>query len=78
MQASTSADLRRPLFIDGITTAATVSDLSGRGVGRDALLECILAFEKRAIDTARGKGTTLPVTLPQSATRSLSAMAAAA
>ncbi len=77
--ASTPAELEHVLFLDGVTTTESVSDLSGRGVGMGALMEGILALDGAVeIDTERGKGTTLRMTFPQSAARSLSAIAAAA
>ena len=77
--AATTADLQRALFVGGVSTADTVSDISGRGVGMGALLEGILQLGgDLTIDTVPGRGTTLRMTFPQSAARSLSAMSAAA
>lgn len=73
------AHLQRALFVDGLTTADSVSDVSGRGVGMGALLEGIMALGgELAIETELGKGTTLRMTFPQSSARSLSTISAAA
>jgi two-component system chemotaxis sensor kinase CheA len=79
LAASTPAELQRALFVGGVSTADVVSDLSGRGVGMGALLEGIVQLEgELTIDSVPGRGTTLRMTFPQSAGRSLSAMSAAA
>ena len=54
------------IFAPGLSTAATVSDISGRGVGMDVVRTGIEALGGRvAISSLAGKGTTLRLTLPQ-------------
>ena len=54
------------IFAPGLSTAATVSDISGRGVGMDVVRTGIEALGGRvAISSLAGKGTILRLTLPQ-------------
>lgn len=64
----TPADLERALFSDGMTTAASVTEISGRGVGMGALLAATeqLGGELR-IHSKRREGTTLRFVFPTAA-----------
>ncbi|SDG05943.1 chemotaxis protein CheA [Sulfitobacter delicatus] len=53
------------LFLPGFSTASTVSDLSGRGVGMDVVRTAIQALGGRiAITSTPGKGTIFSISLP--------------
>ena len=53
------------LFLPGFSTAAKVSDLSGRGVGMDVVKRAIQGLGgKISIRSAPGKGTTFSISLP--------------
>jgi two-component system chemotaxis sensor kinase CheA len=66
---STQQDLERALFLDGVSTAATVTDLSGRGVGLGALLESTRALGGDIdVWSAPGAGTCLRMIFPLKAT----------
>jgi two-component system chemotaxis sensor kinase CheA len=55
------------VFAAGFSTAATVSDVSGRGVGMDVVREAVeKAGGKITLASALGQGTTLRLTLPLS------------
>lgn len=55
------------LFQPGLSTAATVTDVSGRGVGMDVVRRQIVETGGRIeVETERGKGTTFRVLLPHS------------
>ena len=59
------ADIDALLFLPGFSTAATVSSLSGRGVGMDVVRSAILALGGRiGITSTPGEGTTLRISLP--------------
>jgi chemosensory pili system protein ChpA (sensor histidine kinase/response regulator) len=59
------ADLAQLVFVSGLSTAESVSELSGRGVGMDVVRSEIAAINGRVdIISARGKGTTFTVYLP--------------
>jgi two-component system chemotaxis sensor kinase CheA len=59
------ADIHRLIFQPGFSTAAKVTELSGRGVGMDVVRRNIEALRGRIdIQTARGKGTTFSIQLP--------------
>jgi two-component system chemotaxis sensor kinase CheA len=61
-----AADL---VFLPGLTTAAAVSAVSGRGVGMDAVRDAVEALGGRiALRSAPGAGSTVRLTLPQGAT----------
>ena len=58
-------DLFNLIFEPGFSTAATVSNISGRGVGMDVVKRNITELRGRIdIDSELGKGTTLRITLP--------------
>ncbi|WP_299369546.1 chemotaxis protein CheA [uncultured Tateyamaria sp.] len=53
------------LFMPGFSTASTVSDLSGRGVGMDVVRTAIQALGGRiSITSTQGAGTTFSISLP--------------
>lgn len=65
LDVSTPRALLQTLFSDGVSTAAAVSDVSGRGVGTSALLAEVLRMEGRLeMSTETGKGTRLTLFLP--------------
>ena len=56
------------LFSPGFSTARTVTDVSGRGVGLDAVRASIAAFGGTVVlDSVRGQGSTFRLLLPQRA-----------
>jgi two-component system chemotaxis sensor kinase CheA len=61
----TRADLVEAVFAPGFSTAETISEISGRGVGMSAVLEACRALDGEcAIDSEAGQGTRLTFTLP--------------
>ena len=53
------------IFEPGLSTAAAVSDISGRGVGLDVVRRNILTLNGNlTVDTAPGRGTTFVIRLP--------------
>jgi two-component system, chemotaxis family, sensor kinase CheA len=70
LPATSSLDLERALFIDGITTAASVTDVSGRGVGMGALLSATEELGgSLSIKSTLHEGTTMRFSFPASAQR---------
>ncbi|MEO6598360.1 MAG: Hpt domain-containing protein [Polyangiaceae bacterium] len=68
LPAATRADLERALFVDGISTAAEVTDISGRGVGMGALLAATQRLGgSLTIESTLNVGTTLRFCFPPSA-----------
>jgi two-component system, chemotaxis family, sensor kinase CheA len=68
LPAKTQEDLDRALFADGVSTAASVTDVSGRGIGMGALLEGTRALGGEVIvKSTPGQGTVLRFTFPTSA-----------
>lgn len=62
-------ELLNLLFASGVSTAATVSDISGRGVGMDVVRRGIdQAGGRIALETTQGEGTRITVSLPMSVT----------
>jgi len=65
LEAMSQAEIVNLIFLPGFSTAATVTDISGRGVGMDVVRT---NFTKLGgvidIDTTPGKGTTFRVKLP--------------
>ncbi|MGA9526165.1 MAG: chemotaxis protein CheA [Myxococcaceae bacterium] len=58
-------ELQGMIFLPGISTAGTVSELSGRGVGLDVVKTNIANLSGLInLDSEPGKGTTLAITLP--------------
>ncbi len=65
LPAITHADLENALFDDGVSTAAVVTDLSGRGVGMGALLDATRALGGNVrVESIRGEGTLLRLVFP--------------
>jgi len=61
----TEAEVIDLVFAPGFSTAATLSDVSGRGVGMDAARAAIERMGGRAtLDSRPGRGTTARLTLP--------------
>ncbi len=55
------------IFLPGLSTAEVVSDVSGRGVGMDAVREAIAALRGRLdVQSALGQGSTFTIRLPVS------------
>lgn len=63
----TSDQIRRLIFVQGISTASKLTEISGRGVGMDIVLRTVQALRGR-IDIASelGKGTSISMTIPTS------------
>lgn len=58
-------ELLELIFLPGFSTAAEVTDLSGRGVGMDVVKRKITEIRGEVeIESAQGKGTTLTIKLP--------------
>ncbi|MXQ06898.1 chemotaxis protein CheA [Alphaproteobacteria bacterium GH1-50] len=63
--ALTDGEIDQLLFMPGFSTATTVSNLSGRGVGMDVVKNAITALGGRiSITSHAGKGTTFSISLP--------------
>jgi two-component system, chemotaxis family, sensor kinase CheA len=66
--AAPDGDVADPIdliFQSGVSTAARVSSVSGRGVGMDAVAAAVAELGGEiAVETARGVGTTVRLTLP--------------
>jgi two-component system, chemotaxis family, sensor kinase CheA len=78
LTTKTPEDLKNALFVDGVSTAASVTDLSGRGVGMGALLAGTRALGgDLAVHSTPGQGTTLRFTFPASAGRTRDSIAPA-
>lgn len=59
------AEIDKLIFLPGFSTAAKVTDLSGRGVGMDVVRSAIQGLGGRInITSAPGKGTTMSISLP--------------
>jgi two-component system chemotaxis sensor kinase CheA len=64
-RALTDSEIFNFVFEPGFSTAAKVTNLSGRGVGLDVVKRNITALRGSfAVDSAEGKGTTITVRLP--------------
>ena len=63
--ALSDGEIDQLLFMPGFSTATTVSNLSGRGVGMDVVKNAITALGGRiSITSHSGKGTTFSISLP--------------
>lgn len=61
----TDAQINNLIFLPGFSTADSVTDISGRGVGMDVVKKNIDALNGRVfIRTEQGKGTTISIKLP--------------
>lgn len=79
MPARSAADLNSCLFADGVSTAASVTELSGRGVGMGALLHATRSLGGELdVRSVPGKGTRLRMTFPRHAGAQTNASSAAA
>jgi two-component system chemotaxis sensor kinase CheA len=79
LPAVTQTDLSKSLFVDGFTTAQSVTDLSGRGVGMGALLHATHALGGEVtIDSTNGQGTRLRMIFPKVANHTLRTASVAA
>ncbi|SFV37187.1 chemotaxis protein CheA [Hyphomicrobium facile] len=59
------SDIDNLLFLPGFSTAATISNISGRGVGMDVVKRSILALGGRiSISSRPGQGSTFSMSLP--------------
>ncbi len=64
-QELTREEVLRLIFHPGMSTAANVTNISGRGVGMDVVLRNIEALRGRVeLDSEPGKGTTVRIILP--------------
>jgi two-component system, chemotaxis family, sensor kinase CheA len=65
LAASTTRDLNEALFTSGVSTAKDLSDISGRGVGLDALrAACHRLGGRLEIESETGRGSTVRCTIP--------------
>lgn len=61
----TDQEIDNLLFLPGFSTASTITDLSGRGVGMDVVQSAIRRLGGRvAVSSVPGRGTTMSVSLP--------------
>lgn len=66
LAAMTDSQKLQLIFVDGLSTAETTTDISGRGVGMGAVLEAVgKAGGTLHVDSALGHGTTVEVRLPK-------------
>ncbi len=67
LDAMSDAELVQLVFAPGFSTAASVSDVSGRGVGMDAVRSAVEALSGSVrLDSQPGRGTAVTLTLPLS------------
>ena len=65
LAAASEQDLLDLIFMPGFSTKEAVTDLSGRGVGMDAVLSSVERIGGRVgVESALGKGATFRLTLP--------------
>jgi two-component system, chemotaxis family, sensor kinase CheA len=65
LPAETRADLARAVFADGVSTAGTVSQASGRGVGMSAVEEsCVALGGSASVESELGRGTRFRFVFP--------------
>jgi two-component system chemotaxis sensor kinase CheA len=64
-EALSEEDVFKLIFLPGFSTARTVTELSGRGVGLDVVRTSVEALRGRVeVQTGRGKGTVIRLRLP--------------
>lgn len=64
--SDTPADLLQALFRDGLSTAESVTDLSGRGIGMGALLDATMALDGTvSVESSVGAGTLVRMCFPR-------------
>jgi two-component system chemotaxis sensor kinase CheA len=79
LPTDTQLDLERALFSDGISTAASVDELAGRGVGLSAVREvCLSRRGNIAVSSVSGQGASFKFSWPVSEFKSLSILEAGA
>ncbi|MBH23739.1 MAG: chemotaxis protein CheA [Myxococcales bacterium] len=67
LQSMSEAQVMRLLFAPGFSTNSEVSELSGRGVGMDVVNTMVMrASGELEVDSVKGEGTTIRITLPLS------------
>lgn len=65
LSTATREDLEHALFVDGVSTAASVTDVSGRGVGMGALLDATKAMGGQlSVRSESQRGTALQFSFP--------------
>ena len=65
LERMSDRDLRQLVFLPGFSTAQTISDISGRGVGMDVVRCAIERLGGNVVlDSVAGMGTTLDIQLP--------------
>jgi two-component system chemotaxis sensor kinase CheA len=63
----TSDQIRRLIFVQGVSTASKLTEISGRGVGMDIVLRTVQSLRGRIdIESELGKGTAIAMTIPTS------------
>jgi two-component system, chemotaxis family, sensor kinase CheA len=63
--AMSDADVHRLIFVQGFSTAAAVTELSGRGVGLDVVKRTVERLEGTvSVDSTPGRGSTFTLRLP--------------
>ena len=76
---ATQTEVETALFATGLTTATTVSDVSGRGIGMGSLLEATNALGgKLVVESKRGEGTRIRMSFPNGRSCVPKALASAA
>ena len=61
-----NAEVWKILFLPGFSTAEIVTDISGRGVGMDAILTAILSLNGNIeVESTKGLGSTFRLRLPR-------------
>ncbi|MCP4716386.1 MAG: hypothetical protein GY868_14800 [Deltaproteobacteria bacterium] len=70
LSSMTAAEVHRLIFKPGFSTKATATDVSGRGVGMDAVVKEIEdnLNGRVSIETEKNKGTTFHIEIPKAAT----------
>jgi len=59
------AELTQLIFVSGLSTAETITELAGRGIGMDVVKNEVTAIGGRIeVQTERGRGTTFTIYLP--------------
>lgn len=65
LAALSDAEAAELIFLPGFSTARTLTDVSGRGVGLDAVKAAVQRLGGRVgVDSAPGRGATIRITLP--------------
>lgn len=65
LQALSDDETLRLIFVPGLSTRATITDISGRGVGMDVVRKNVDALQGQVeVESTLGEGTTITLTLP--------------